>query len=90
MCRFSFNDDDDFKGIPMSLNPLYESSSHYDDFISNRNIATDDMMMYDESIDPIQTLNLKPQICNPIDASRVRCKTHLVGWHVLVVRNHLF
>jgi hypothetical protein len=84
-CTFYFNNDDEFMGIPTFLNPLYESSFHYDDFISERKIATDDMMMYDEYIDLIETLNLKPQIFNPIDAFRVRCKTScwlacLGGW----------
>jgi hypothetical protein len=92
MCTFSFNNDDEFKGIPMFLNPLY-SSLHYDDPISDRKIATDGIMMFDESIDPIfdiQTLNLKPEIFNPIDAFSVRCKAHLVGWHVLKDGNHFF
>ena len=28
VCTFSYKDDDEFKGIPMFLNPLYESSLH--------------------------------------------------------------
>jgi hypothetical protein len=80
MCTFPFNNDDEFKGIPIFLNPLYESSLHYDDPIFYRKIATNDTIMFDESIDPIphiQTLNLKPKIFNPIDSFSVICKAHL-------------
>jgi hypothetical protein len=85
MSTFSFNNDYDFKGVPIFLNPLY-SSLHYDDPISDRKIATYGIIMFGESIDPIfhiQTLNLKIEILNPIDAFNIRCKTDLVGWQVL-------
>jgi hypothetical protein len=40
-----------------------------------RNIATDNIRMFDDSIDPIfdiQTLNHKPKILDPIDAFGIR------------------
>jgi hypothetical protein len=75
MCTLSFDNDDDFKGIPRFLNPLYESSLHYDDPIYDRKIPKDDINMFDECIDhifDIQTLNLKPEVLDPIDAFNVR------------------
>jgi hypothetical protein len=92
ICIFSFNNDDEFMGIPIFLNPLY-FSLHYDDPIFDRKIETNGFMMFDESINPIfdiQTLNLKPKIFNPIDAFSVRCKDHLVGWHILKDGNLFF
>jgi hypothetical protein len=53
MYASSFDNDDKFKDIPMFLNHLYECSLHYDDPISDRNIATNEMKMFDESINPI-------------------------------------
>jgi len=76
----------------MFLNPLYYSL-HYDDPISGRKMETYGIRMFDESIDPIfdiQTLNLKLGIFNPINAFSIRCKDHLVGWHVLQDCNRLF
>jgi hypothetical protein len=93
MCTLSFDNDDEFKGIPMFLNPLYESSLHYDDPISDRKIPKDDINMFDECIDhifDIQTLNPKPEVLDPIDTFNVRCKTHLVGWHILKDGDHFF
>jgi len=76
----------------MFLNPLYHSL-HYDDPISDRKITTYNIMVFDEPINPIfdiPTLNLKPEIFNSIDTFSVRCKTHLVGWHVLKDGNLFF
>jgi hypothetical protein len=73
ICTFSFNDDDEFVEFPMYLNPLY-SSLHYDNPISDREIATYGITIFDESIDPIfhiQTLNLKYEIFNHIDTFNV-------------------
>jgi len=75
MCTLSFNNDDEFKGIPIFLNPLYESSLHYDDPISDMKIPKDDINMFDECIYhifDIQTLNLKHRVLDPIDDFNVR------------------
>jgi hypothetical protein len=93
MCTLSFDNDDDFKGIPRFLNPLYESYLYYDDPIYDRKIPKDDINIFDEFIDhifDIQTLNLKPQVLDPIDDFNVRCKSHLVGWQVLQDGNQFF
>jgi hypothetical protein len=88
----SFDNDNEFKCIDMILNNLYYPL-HYDDPIPGGEIATTCITMFDESIDPtfdIQTLNLKPEIFNLINAFKVRYNDHLVGWHVLHDDNHLF
>ena len=92
MCTLSFNNDDEFKGLPMFLNPLY-ASLEYDDHTLGEKIASDGIMMLDEfiiTIFDIQTLNHNPEVLDPIDAFSIRHKIHLVGWHILKGGNHLF
>jgi hypothetical protein len=84
MCTFYFNDDDEFKGIPMFLNPLYESSLHYHDPFSDQKIPKDGINMFDECIDhifdiqtlnpifDIQALNHKSEVLYPIDTFNVK------------------
>jgi hypothetical protein len=77
----------------MFLNPLYESSLHYDDPICDEKIPKDDINMFDECLDhifDIQILNHKYEVLDPIDTFNVRCKTHLVGWHILEDGDHFF
>jgi hypothetical protein len=92
MCIPSFNNDDEFNGIPMFLNPLY-SSLHCDDPIHNVKIARYSIKMFDESVDPIfdiQTLNLKTDVLDSIDVFSIRCKANLFGWKVLRDCNQFF
>ena len=102
MFTFSFNDEDEFKGIPMFLKTLYESSLHYHDPFSDKKIPKDGIKIFDECIDHIfgiqtlniifyiQALNHKYEVLDPIDTFNVRCKTHLVGWYVLEDGDHFF
>jgi len=82
MCTLCFDNDDDFKGIPRFLNPLYKSCLHNDDPIYNKKIPKYDINRFDDCIDhifDIQTLNPQTEVLNSIDTCSVKCRTHLFG-----------
>jgi hypothetical protein len=87
--NFYFDDSSYCRGIPMFLNPCYESSLHHADHVLDIKVYTSDIKFFDKFMDlpsNVETLNPKSNSVNTF----INSGNAFVGLHVWEVGGHFF